>query len=74
MFPLKMGLKSVPPLHLRGFFGPCSLDMGLFQSFSKVYVPNITLEIDGLIGINVNFGHLLPAHCLLTSKSFWKKL
>ena len=58
MFPLKMGLKFVPPLHLGVFFGPCPLDMGLCQSFSQVYVPNILLEVEGLIGINVNFGHL----------------
>ena len=33
-------------------------DMGLFPSLSQVYVPNSTLGIDGLMGINVNFGHL----------------
>ena len=55
-FPLKMGLKFVPSLNLGGFFGP--LDMGLFQSFALVCVTNITLEIDGLNVINVNFGHL----------------
>ena len=58
MFQLKLGLKFVPPLHSWGFFGPCPLDMGIFISLSQVYVPNITLEIDGIIGININFGHL----------------
>ena len=58
MSPLKMGLNFVPPLHLWGFFGPCPLDMGVFHSISQVSVPNITLEIDGIIGININFGHL----------------
>ena len=58
MFLLKMGLKFFLPLQLGDFFGPCPLDMGLFQSLSQVCAPNITLKIDGLIGINVNFGHL----------------
>ena len=58
MFPLKMGLKFVPPLHVGAFFGHCLLDMGHFQSLPQVYVPNVTLETDGLISINVNFGHL----------------
>ena len=51
-------INSVPPLHFEGLFRPCPIDMGLFQSLSKVYIPHITLEIDGLIGSNVNFGHL----------------
>ena len=31
MFPLKLGLKFVPPLHLGDFFGHCPLNMGLFS-------------------------------------------
>ena len=49
------------------FFGPCPLDMGLSNpSFSLrcMYVPNITLEIDGLISINLNF-ELFIITCLL---------
>ena len=55
---LKMSLKCVPPLHLGFFFGHYPLNMGLFQSLPRVYAPNVTLETDGLISINVNFGLL----------------
>ena len=40
-------ISFVPPLHLGGLSRPCPLDMALVQSLSKVYIPNITLEIDG---------------------------
>ena len=58
------GFHICPSLHLGGFFGPCPLDMGLFQTLSYMYVPSIILEIDGIISINVNFGNLLLlAYC-----------
>ena len=46
------------------FFGHCPLNIGLFQSLPWVYAPNVTLETDGLISINVNFG---PLKCIVTS-------
>ena len=40
MFPLEMGLKFVPPLHLGRFFEPCPFNMGLFfiESISSFFL------------------------------------
>ena len=57
MFPLKMGLKFVPLLYILGISLDTVHSIWVFSN-PLLYVPNVTLETDGFISINVNVGHL----------------